>query len=725
MLAKKLHTHLQPNLQLVSPSHHFCAHCLLDKMPQASATPPDICPHCGFDGSKEEPHPQYLTPCTLLKNQYLIGRVLGQGGFGITYIGRDTLLNQTVAIKEYLPSTLAVRKEQNALPLRGQDVNFARGLESFLEEARNLARFNHPNIVRVLNYFTENQTAYMVMEYIEGDNPAARLKRQGGKLSVEAALSIMEPILDALHSMHLQGIFHLDVSAHNILINKKNVPILIDFGAARSASVIADYTRSMTLVLKPGYSPLEQYSDQGSIGPWTDVYACGALLHQLLSGKLPPAATDRWPNAPLKPTLLKTDHRHAKRLNQVLEKALAVSISDRWQDAHLFLHGLQKVHETDKQQMVFWASIGFILFLSIALLAYQLLPEQIRLEQNSSTINSSQTLSTKIPALITPTNNNSVQAYLQQAAALPTGQALTLLQTGLNEFPEQPELKTAWFDVRAQQSAVQKLLEQAGILRQVGELEAAWQSYQAVTILEPENTVARDALTDFPNEYLQQIQEQEQAGAYTQALLLLSMGRVHYPQHPQLLQMQQHFSDIHFLLLRSQQQLQQNKLTTPAGNNAYASYLKLNALAPLHTEVKKLPTKIATAYAQLAAQESKLKQRQILINKGLSIHAQSPALLSMQRQLKQLQKNIPAATPLTKPENSAPAINLVQELMTKPAALPEAVVIQSAPTHIEPLRDQEKLLTDQKNPTIPESDKQNDVKGQKQPGKNILFTPSF
>ncbi|MBE9562033.1 MAG: serine/threonine protein kinase, partial [Proteobacteria bacterium] len=252
------------------------------------------CPRCGFDEHKYQQHPLYLEPRTILQNQYIIGITLGQGGFGTTYLGLDQRLQKKVAIKEYLPATLATRDVITAkvIPLKKQENTFHKGLQLFIDEARHLAKFDHPNIVRVINFFEANQTGYMVMDYLEGLNPEAIINQVGGNLPVKEALDIILPLLDALAEVHTKHIYHRDISIQNICILKSGIPVLIDFGAARH--VVGEQSHTLDLVLKHGYSPIEQYSGRGKIGPWTDIYACGALLYLMITGKLPPAATDRF-----------------------------------------------------------------------------------------------------------------------------------------------------------------------------------------------------------------------------------------------------------------------------------------------------------------------------------------------------------------------------------------------------------------------------------------------
>jgi len=212
--------------------------------------------------------------------RYVVGRVLGQGGFGVTYLGYDSVFQRMVAIKEYMPTHLASRHRDSVTIISGHGENgenFISGLKLFIEEARNVAKLNrHANVVRVENYFEENNTAYMVMQYVKGPSLSTLMKERGGHMEWKEVCSFMLPILDALEMIHKKNIFHRDISLQNILLLDGKVPVLIDFGASRV--VAGEQSRSIDIVLKPGYSPLEQFAAKGKIGPWTDIYAVGACM---------------------------------------------------------------------------------------------------------------------------------------------------------------------------------------------------------------------------------------------------------------------------------------------------------------------------------------------------------------------------------------------------------------------------------------------------------------
>ena len=270
-----------------SSEETLCPGCFQKKPPAA------ICPQCGYDES-EPRSPLALPHRTLLQGQYRIGRVLGKpGGFGITYLALDTGLATRVAIKEYLPRDLAGRAA-GSLTIRAHSREdgelFRFGLEQFLNEARTLARFDHAHVVRVRHVFEENGTACLVMDYYEGMTLGEYLHRNG-RLPEKTALDILMPILDGLREVHEKGFIHRDIKPQNIYLTRQGRPILLDFGAARMA--MAERSRSLSVVLTPGYAPFEQYHRKGEQGPWTDVYACAAVLYQMVTGEVPPDAPER------------------------------------------------------------------------------------------------------------------------------------------------------------------------------------------------------------------------------------------------------------------------------------------------------------------------------------------------------------------------------------------------------------------------------------------------
>jgi|GEM_PF-1684945 len=224
---------------------------------------------------------------------YTIDRVLGQGGFGITYLAHDRNLDRAVAIKEYLPTTFAYRHEDYSVkPITGDHrENFVWGLGSFLKEAQTLARFSHPNVVRVHSVFEQNNTAYMVMEYEHGDN-LATLYKQRENLQQSFFEQMFFPIFDGLKEIHKFDFIHRDIKPANIYIREDGTPVLIDFGSARQTT--QQQTSEITTLVSQGYTPLEQYSaNYGDQGPWTDIYALAASVYEGIVGKKPEESLSR------------------------------------------------------------------------------------------------------------------------------------------------------------------------------------------------------------------------------------------------------------------------------------------------------------------------------------------------------------------------------------------------------------------------------------------------
>lgn len=227
--------------------------------------------------------------------------MLGQGGFGITYLGWDLYLDIPVAVKEYYPAGVVMRDSAvttDVVSCSGdQGIRFRNNKERFLREAKMLARFSQvPEIVQVKNFFLANNTAYIVMEYVEGITLKQYVKDQGGKLGVEETLAILRPIMEALCKVHKAGLVHRDISPDNIMMLPQGGVKLLDFGAVRDvgeAAVDKQLTKSTEAILKQGYAPIEQYQKRGGLGPWTDVYAMCATIYYCLMGEVPPDAPER------------------------------------------------------------------------------------------------------------------------------------------------------------------------------------------------------------------------------------------------------------------------------------------------------------------------------------------------------------------------------------------------------------------------------------------------
>lgn len=294
------------------------------------------CPYCGYAGPTDEAT-LYLPPDSVLVEKYQIGRVLGQGGFGITYLGWDLNLDMKLAIKEFFPQGLVSRLpgQSRVITLAGTESHqFAFWQERFLQEAKTLARFEqHPNIISVRDYFKANNTAYMIMSYVEGQTLEAYLKQAGGKLTYSKAIEIMMPVMDALREVHEVGIMHRDISPDNIFIDNRGRVVLLDFGAARQE--LRDISKSISVILKAGYAPEEQYRSRGKQGPWTDVYAVAATIYHLITGKVPPESIDRMAEEVLiAPSELGVDITPGQEKRFL--KALAVKAQDRYRGMEEF-----------------------------------------------------------------------------------------------------------------------------------------------------------------------------------------------------------------------------------------------------------------------------------------------------------------------------------------------------------------------------------------------------
>lgn len=331
----------------------LCVGCMGERGPTS------VCPECGWDDRSEQLVPVALPYRTVLRGQYVFGRELGHGGFGITYLARDLNLNLKVAIKEYLPGDYATRgnDRKTVTPYSGHRESFDYGLSSFLDEARALARFSdHPNIVRVLNFFREHGTGYLVMSYVPGRTLKQYLDDQGGRIPVDTAIRVLMPVMDALREVHAAGLLHRDISPDNIYLTDSAQVKLIDFGAARYAMGVK--SKNLSVVLKPGYAPWEQYQSRGDQGPWTDVYAVGATLYRAITGSTPPQAPDRIEKDELVPPS-RLGIALPPAVERALGQSLAMKIEQRFRTVEAFQaplleslsdHQHQHHHQRQQQQ---------------------------------------------------------------------------------------------------------------------------------------------------------------------------------------------------------------------------------------------------------------------------------------------------------------------------------------------------------------------------------------
>ena len=263
--------------------------------------------------------------------EFEIIRVLGEGGFGIVYLAFDQTLHRHVAIKEYFPASYAVRRDEQTITALSPSHadTYRAGMASFIEEARLLARFEHPALVKVLRYWEDNGTAYMVMPHYQGRTLRDLLKMPD-EFSTEIELrTLMSPLLDAVAVMHDEHCFHRDISPENIIIRPNGAPVLLDFGAARR--ILGDSTTALTVVLKQNYAPIEQYSDDGAIaqGPWTDIYALAAVMYTAIMRKPPPSAVARVYQDPVKPLTKAAPPGFTLQFLRGIDIGMAVKPEDR------------------------------------------------------------------------------------------------------------------------------------------------------------------------------------------------------------------------------------------------------------------------------------------------------------------------------------------------------------------------------------------------------------
>ena len=271
-------------------------------------------------------------------NEFEIKEVIGGGGFGIVYRAWDHQLERTIAIKEFMPSTLAVRNDDMTLVLRSERFGkaFSAGLNSFIQEARLLARFNHPNLLHVLRFWVQNDTAYMGTVFYSGTT-LSRLREKNPQMINEAWIRRTLPmLLGAIKTIHDEGYLHRDISLDNIQIQDNGLPVLLDFGSARrTIGNLSDETETM---LRPGFAPIEQYTDdnESEQGPWTDIYALGAVLRTLIVGSPPPVSVVRSIQDTCKPLVELMPQGYSIPLLQAIDKALALHMEDRPQSIEEF-----------------------------------------------------------------------------------------------------------------------------------------------------------------------------------------------------------------------------------------------------------------------------------------------------------------------------------------------------------------------------------------------------
>lgn len=293
-----------------------------------------VCPYCGHDRTKERQYMGVLPPFTTLNNKYLIGRVLGKGGFGITYNAISLETNRICAVKEYMPAEYSTRSGSSAQVVPFSDSKaqyvFNHGREKFVLEAQTLLKLvNDPIVVDIWDYFNENNTAYIVMEYLEGDDLRKMARANGGTLDADFMKNVFVTVASSLMEIHKLNILHRDLSPENIIVTKQGNIKLIDFGAARN--FVSTQNKGMSILLKPGFAPPEQYNAKGDHGPWSDVYALCATFYNLVSGKPLIDALFRY-RGEVQPSLSSLGCNVSKKTSDVIEKGMELDYKKRYRD---------------------------------------------------------------------------------------------------------------------------------------------------------------------------------------------------------------------------------------------------------------------------------------------------------------------------------------------------------------------------------------------------------
>lgn len=333
----------------------FCGNCFTEIEQN------NICPYCGYEKNREAEGKKCLPLGVVLRERFVIGRVLGIGGFSITYKAYDRILQQVVAIKEYLPNEFSTRMpEQLGITVYTgyKEEQFHAGRQRFMDEAKKLAKFQYGNdtIVRVYDCFDENETSYIVMEFVEGKTVAQMLK-ESGPIPVGKAVQIATAILEALEQVHRTGILHRDIAPDNIIIREDGTVKLIDFGAARYATT--KHSKSLSMILKLGYAPVEQYRSNGDQGPWTDVYGMAATLYKMITNVTPPDSMERSVRDTMKrPSKMGIAIR--KQTENALMNALNIPIESRPQTAGEFRQQLMADKVKRKNVKVKTEDVGML-----------------------------------------------------------------------------------------------------------------------------------------------------------------------------------------------------------------------------------------------------------------------------------------------------------------------------------------------------------------------------
>ena len=307
----------------------------------------EVCPHCGYVDGSPPAEAYHLAPGEILNHKYIVGTAIDSGGFGIIYRAWDAQMEQVVAIKEYFPNGVVSRVpgQNDVIVYSGKNREvFRKGVDRFLVEARNMAEFSQPDIVALYDYFEENNTAYIVMEYIDGVSFKEYLKERGGQIPSEEVVDITLHVLAALEEVHSHHIIHRDISPDNIFLCSNHRVKVIDFGAARFSS--GEESSNFSTIVKPGYAPAEQYRTKSRQGPFTDLYALGACMYQAATGEKPQESLARAMHDDLRPPK-ELNPEVPEYLSDIIMKAMAMDEDERFQSSEEFMKAL-KGHQIAK-----------------------------------------------------------------------------------------------------------------------------------------------------------------------------------------------------------------------------------------------------------------------------------------------------------------------------------------------------------------------------------------
>ena len=300
-----------------------------------------LCPHCGYNAEASETDLITLQPGSMLINKYIVGKIIGMGGFGITYLAYDISQDKKIAVKEFFPYGVVARANGYATVSAvspDKSDTFKLGAEKFYNEAKLVSRFNgNPNIVSVYGFFYENGTVYFSMEYLKGHTLKDRIKNHG-TLNESQALYVIQSVVNALEAAHGSSVLHRDISPDNIIICDNGDIKLIDFGAARQ--VIAEQSQTFSVILKPGFAPLEQYQKKGHQGPWTDIYSLGATVYYALTGEIPEDPMSRMDDDEV---YRSNKHNINSDFWNIISKATELRIENRYSDISQLKYDLDMI----------------------------------------------------------------------------------------------------------------------------------------------------------------------------------------------------------------------------------------------------------------------------------------------------------------------------------------------------------------------------------------------